>query len=52
MPYGIGYGIALNLGHEHGNKAIVIGLICGAIGIGLFLLQRKLDHGPSEPAHH
>lgn len=54
MPYGIGHGIAVNLGHGHGNKAIVIGLICGALGVGLFILQRVLNRGHehSESAHH
>ena len=35
MPYGIGHGLA-----AHDNKAIIIGLVLGALGIGLFFLQR------------
>ena len=36
MPYGIGHGLA-----AHDNKAIIIGVVLGALGIGLFFLQRS-----------
>ena len=39
MPYGIGHGLA-----AHDNTAIIIGVVLGALGIGLFFLQRgKID---------
>ena len=35
MPYGIGHGLA-----AHDNTAIVVGVVLGVLGIGLFFLQR------------
>lgn len=40
MPYGIGHGLA-----AHNNTAIVMGLLLGAVGIGLFFLQRRVGPG-------
>ena len=36
MPYAIGHGMA-----AHNNTAIIIGLVAGAIGIVLFLMQSR-----------
>ena len=36
MPYGIGHGLA-----AHNNNAIIIGIVLGALGIGLFFLQKR-----------
>ena len=41
MPYGIGHGLA-----AHDNKAIIIGVVLGVLGIALFFLQR------GKPATH
>ena len=35
MPYGIGHGLA-----AHDNTAIIVGVVLGVLGIGLFFLQR------------
>jgi LPXTG-motif cell wall-anchored protein len=36
MPYGIGHGLA-----AHNNNAIIIGIVLGALGVGLFFLQKR-----------
>jgi hypothetical protein len=38
LPYAVGYGLAL-----HKNMPIIVGLVGGALGVGLFLLQGKLS---------
>lgn len=41
MPYGIGHGLAV-----HHNEPIIIGVVAGVIGVGLFFLQKKIDRHP------
>ncbi|MGH7460396.1 MAG: hypothetical protein ACREMA_05125 [Longimicrobiales bacterium] len=44
MPYAIGHGMA-----AHNDRAIIIGFVAGALGIGLFLLQSR---GSRQSARH
>ena len=41
LPYGVGHGMA-----AHNNTAVIIGLVLGALGIGLFFLQRGSHEQP------
>lgn len=43
MPYGVGHGLAL-----HQNGPIIMGVIAGVLGIGLFFLQKKIDRHPPQ----
>jgi hypothetical protein len=43
MPYAMGHGLA-----THNNRAIILGLILGAVGSALFFVQKRLFR---EPAH-
>ena len=37
MPYGIGHGLAV-----HQNKPIIIGVVCGIIGVAMFFMQKRM----------
>ena len=45
LPYGVGHGLAI-----HENKPIIIGVICGIIGIALFFVQKRM--GNAGPRSH
>jgi len=36
LPYSVGYGLA-----AHSTKAHIVGIICGVLSLGLFLVQGK-----------
>ena len=40
LPYGVGHGLA-----AHDTTAIIIGVICGIIGIALFMVQKMFARG-------